>query len=559
MKRNTLVERTLRVAVVFVMVFSFVGSGIRVDAFDGGDGSVGAPYQISSCLDLQSIADDLGANYELISSVDCDSVVMEPIGTPGTPFTGTLDGNGHEISNINISSVTDNSGIFGGTSNAIFSNLYLDNITISGTNIVGALIGISYVTELSRIALSNSNITGTGQYVGGIVGYLGGSSIVKSYAESTVVTGDEFVGGISGITIGPSAVSQSYFQGTVNGATTVGGITGQVGAGPAYVTETYADVVFTNAGSDVVDTIGSGASASSNFIASAPYLENNTQTPLDAWDFDETWYVRTNDYPAIRPVTMPSYLCLETTVTYTTLTASCQIERDLGIGATWELQYSKTDKNEWTSLPGQSGQSFTVTATGLEQSTRYTLRFRYTTSIGIAEWGTVQGRTDGDLNGDSIADSTQPNIGGYESTKTGKFVAIDVGEGCELTTDDMTTEDNLSIQDAAYNYDNGLWDFEADCTTPGYTTTIKLYYYNVNKSGLVLRKHNPNTKTFFNINDAVFSNQTINNQDVTVVTYQITEGGERDTDGVTDGVINDPVGLASLVVAVPNTGLGGIR
>jgi hypothetical protein len=160
-----------------------------------------------------------------------------------------------------------------------------------------------------------------------------------------------------------------------------------------------------------------------------------------------------------------------------------------------------------------------------------------------------------DLNGDEIPDSEQPNIGGYISSITGKMVAIDVGEGCALTTDDTTTESAFAVQDAAYDYDNGLWDFEADCGTPGYTTTIKLYYYGVSPDGLVLRKHNPNTNAYFTIDDAVLSVQTINGQEVTVVTYQVTDGGERDVDGVVDGMINDPAGLAKSIVGSPNTGL----
>lgn len=160
-----------------------------------------------------------------------------------------------------------------------------------------------------------------------------------------------------------------------------------------------------------------------------------------------------------------------------------------------------------------------------------------------------------DLNGDNIDDSLQPNVGGYESPITGKTVAIDVGEGCELTTDDMLQESQLSVQDPAFDYRNGLWDFEADCGTPGHTTTVKLYYYGVLKHDLVLRKHNPNTKAFFTINDANISEQNIGGHTVTVVTYQITDGGERDTDGATNGMITDPAGVANAVIGAPNTGL----
>ncbi len=160
-----------------------------------------------------------------------------------------------------------------------------------------------------------------------------------------------------------------------------------------------------------------------------------------------------------------------------------------------------------------------------------------------------------DLNGDEIPDSEQPNIGGYTNPITGKTVAIDVGEGCELIRDDYLRESQLAVQDPAYDYEDGLWDFEADCGTPGYTTTVTLYYYDVSPNGKLLRKHNPTTNAYFTITDASISTQTINGSSVTVVTYQITDGGERDTDGVADGIINDPAGLATAVVGAPNTGL----
>jgi hypothetical protein len=45
---------------------------------------------------------------------------------------------------------------------------------------------------------------------------------------------------------------------------------------------------------------------------------------------------------------------------------------------------------------------------------------------------------------------------------------------------------------------------------------------------------------------------------VTVVTYTVTDGGVLDTDGVANGEIVDPAGLALGVLTVSNTGLGGL-
>ncbi|MBP7807167.1 hypothetical protein KA047_01585 [Candidatus Saccharibacteria bacterium] len=152
-----------------------------------------------------------------------------------------------------------------------------------------------------------------------------------------------------------------------------------------------------------------------------------------------------------------------------------------------------------------------------------------------------------DLNGDNIPDNTQSNIGGYVSSITGKTVAMDVGEDCELTTDDMTEEVNLTAQDSDYTYANGLFDIAGDCGTPGFTTTIKLYYYDVDSDGLVFRKYNPASQAYTTVTDAAITETTIYGQAVTVVTYDLTDGGELDTDGLVNGEFEDPAGLASQI------------
>lgn len=159
---------------------------------------------------------------------------------------------------------------------------------------------------------------------------------------------------------------------------------------------------------------------------------------------------------------------------------------------------------------------------------------------------------DTDLNGDNIPDSEQPNIGGYVSPITGKLVAMDMGVNCELTTDDIARESELAAQDVAFEYDNGLFDFAADCTSE--STTIKLYYYDVEKNDLMLRKFSTKINGYFTIEDAVITSQTIDSHSVTVVTYEIADNGERDMDPEV-GSIEDPAGLARSILAAPNTGV----
>lgn len=163
-----------------------------------------------------------------------------------------------------------------------------------------------------------------------------------------------------------------------------------------------------------------------------------------------------------------------------------------------------------------------------------------------------------DYNGDEIPDADQPNLSSYLSPITGKRVVIDVGENCEITTDDIDSESALATQDAGYSYDNGLFDFAGDCGDPGFETTMKLYYYGVSKDNLVLRKYNPQTHAFATLtaeHGVTIDQTTIHGETVTVASYRLVDGGALDLDGTVNGQFEDPIGLAASIVIVPNTGL----
>lgn len=543
-----------------------------INLLTSGNGSEESPYQLSDCADIQVIHDNLSANYKLESSIDCDGLTVEPIGTSSAPFTGTLNGNGQTISNITHVVLDDNVGLFGYTSEATITNMYLDNIVIGGNDSVGALVGSTNYTSISYIGLKNSDITGTGDNTGGLVGYLGGSTIEKSFAEDTVVNGGNLVGGLSGITIGPSTVSQSYFQGTVDGATNVGGITGQVGAGPAYITETYADVIFSNAGSDIVGTIGFGAGETRNFIASAPYLENTTQSPLGTWDFVETWYVRTNNYPGLKPLVMPQLLCEAPVVSDTSLTAACTTQPSLAGPTTWELQYSYADSTSWTNLADQTGASFSATVNDLLPGTDYRVRFRYSNDVGTNQWGFQDVTTSGssDIDGDGISNKEEflgPNSGDADNDGTTDYIQANVTSFKGIDSDKYVVlktscNDNFNVQigresadsaDSGFDYPAGLVGFVARGCAIGGVANFNLFFYDQDSGGLILRKWNDGS--YRSLPGATLQQIVIGGKSVAKAGYQVTDGSDLDDDGTADGSIVDPVGLALSVVGVPNTGL----
>jgi hypothetical protein len=80
-------------------------------------------------------------------------------------FTGVFDGNGHKISNVNISAPTQKGvGLFGCVAgdNGVVKNLVVENVTVTGVMAVGGVIGYGATTNtIENITLQGvNNITG---------------------------------------------------------------------------------------------------------------------------------------------------------------------------------------------------------------------------------------------------------------------------------------------------------------------------------------------------------------------------------------------------------------
>lgn len=182
---------------------------------------------------------------------------------------------------------------------------------------------------------------------------------------------------------------------------------------------------------------------------------------------------------------------------------------------------------------------------GISSSSFSSLAGALTNNVGASSLIVTNPELGSDLNNDGIEDSSQPNLYSYTSSVTDKTVVLEADGSCTVNSASSVSELANAVQDEGYTYINGLMDFTLACGTNGFTSTIKQYYYNVSNSELVLRKYNPNSETYFEIEEATIEQTTINGHTVTVVTYEVTDGGELDTDGIEDGNISDPAGLAA--------------
>ena len=135
---------------------------------NAGDGKT----HISTAEELQAIHNgDLSRNYVLDNDIDLSSIAnWTPIGTENAPFTGTFDGNGHSIKGLYINASDSNyQGLFG----------YVDSGTVKNLTVSGS-------------------VSGTGDYVGSVVGWNNGGTVENCCNTGEVSGGDVSAGGVVG-------------------------------------------------------------------------------------------------------------------------------------------------------------------------------------------------------------------------------------------------------------------------------------------------------------------------------------------------------------------------
>lgn len=199
-----------------------------------------------------------------------------PLGSSKDPFKGNLDGGNYSISGLNIQGISgaksssgtkppaNNAGLIGvmdKTGSA--KNLTVESSKIEGSSYIGGVVGYNYgtvencmlgskstvtgvshvggVVGYSNVALSNNNNKGTvlstGQYTGGVAGYVNGSgTLLEDCTNYGSVTGEDKLGGVAGGVYSTGTVSSNVSDcknvGQVYaGAYNSGGILGTADAG----------------------------------------------------------------------------------------------------------------------------------------------------------------------------------------------------------------------------------------------------------------------------------------------------------------------------------------
>lgn len=246
---------------------------------------------ITNAHQLQLMAMDTTASYILGSNLDLSGLLSDasgmwntsygfvPVGSAGSPFTGSLDGKGYSISGLYSNSAADYAGLFGYISGARISDLGLTNLSVTGSGeYVGGLIGYSDGGTISKV-YTTGTVSGTAadSSVGGLVGGNAGT-VAQSYSMAGV--GGGTAGGLAGYNVVGGLITDSYFDvvGTVSGTSYTGGIAGN-NAGT--ITTSY------SAGALSDGAVGGIAGANSGTITAAVWDTTTSGTTITSAVYDD--------------------------------------------------------------------------------------------------------------------------------------------------------------------------------------------------------------------------------------------------------------------------------
>lgn len=197
--------------------------------------------EITDWHDLDAVRDGLDEEYVLVNDLDettsgYDEQVADPDGSwepigdwdidEDVEFSGTFDGNGHEIAELEITRPDQEYvGLFAGITGTI-TDVTLAGLEVTGQENVGGLIGRN-TGEVVRTSVSG-DVTGQTS-VGGLAGFNNGTVVQESSARVDV-TGERNVGGLLGFSSSQD-VEETFVNGDITGQERVGGLIGWHEAG----------------------------------------------------------------------------------------------------------------------------------------------------------------------------------------------------------------------------------------------------------------------------------------------------------------------------------------
>ena len=173
----------------------------------------------------------------------------------------------------------------------------------------------------------------------------------------------------------------------------------------------------------------------------------------------------------------------------------------------------------------------------------------------------IGGAADG--NGDGIPDHLQAEVAGTPVVSdvvvnNSLYQTVEVTAGDCRVIDDAQGLTETSVQsDAGLEFPLGLIDYTLACGSVGATSTVRVYYSEerTDVASWTFQKHNGSS--YSTVAGVTTGTATIGGNTRTYFEFDVTDGGTLDTDGVANGVIEDPIGPSIVVVTSSGGGGGG--
>ncbi len=244
--------------------------------------------EIWSVQDWKNIANSNTENYMLMTDLD---FINEGNTIQLSTVNGIINGNGHTISNINltggynfisslygtlenlyIENFNQESATYGGLiyyagSNSVIDNVHLSNVKITkaGSGYTGGLVRHAASTIIKNCSVNNIEIniilseTASELYIGGLAGYMSNSSIQNCYVYdiniNDVTAVSSAIGGIVGYGINTNSIINCYSEGNITSSNiNVGGIVGCIAE--ANIENCYSKVNITTTNNYVGGIVG---------------------------------------------------------------------------------------------------------------------------------------------------------------------------------------------------------------------------------------------------------------------------------------------------------------
>lgn len=147
---------------------------------------------LNTLVNDSNFSNKYGSKWKYTIELNADINLLDK---PWTPINlnnfVAFDGKGHTIRNLNVSTSSDEAGLFGSVKcNDIgvtyIRNFVLDGVTVKGANSVGAVIGNAKQGAVENVTVNNATVAGS-KYVGGIFGWGNGSVTNCTVKNSKIV------------------------------------------------------------------------------------------------------------------------------------------------------------------------------------------------------------------------------------------------------------------------------------------------------------------------------------------------------------------------------------